>query len=219
MIASHERSIAREVGAEFDGRDGPGAPARMRGTMGRLIYLMNVSLDGFVAAPDGSLDWATVDEELHAWFNERTRALDAEIYGRRLYELMAAHWPTAGSDPTAGAVEREYAAIWNALPKVVFSRTLERVEWNSRLVHGDVGEALGRLREEFTGDLSVGGPTLAAEFIRRGLVDEFGLVVHPVILGAGTPYLPPLETPIRLRLIERREFASGAVHLRYETVR
>lgn len=187
--------------------------------MGRLTYLMNVSLDGFVAAPDGALDWATVDEELHAWFNERTRALDAEIYGRRLYELMAAHWPTAGSDPASGPVEREYAAIWNALPKVVFSRTLERVEWNSRLVRGDVGEELDRLHTEFPGNLSVGGPTLAAEFIRRGLVDEYGLVVHPVVLGSGLPYFPPLDAPIPLRLVERREFGSGAVHLRYEAAR
>ena len=96
------------------------------------------------------------------------------------------------------------------IPRFVFSTTLEEVQWNSRLVRGDVGEVLARIREEFDGDLEVGGPTLAAEFIRRGLVDEYRLVVHPVVLGAGTPFFPPLDEPLRLRLVDTRRFASGA---------
>lgn len=187
--------------------------------MGRLIYMLNVSLDGFVETPDHSLDWATVDDELHTWFNDRTRELDASIYGRRLYEVMAAYWPTGASDPAATETERDFARIWNAMPKVVFSTTLTAVEWNSRLVRGDVAEELARLRQEFGGDLDVGGPTLAAEFIRRGLVDEYRLVVHPVVLGAGTPFFPPLDSPIPLRLIETRTFRSGVVYLGYEAVR
>jgi dihydrofolate reductase len=105
------------------------------------------------------------------------------------------------------------------MPKVVFSMTLPTVEWNSRLVRGDVAEELARLRQEFWGVLGGGGPTLAAEFIRRGLVDEYRLVVHPVVLRAGTPYFPPLDGPMRLRPIETRTFASGVVYLGYEAVR
>jgi len=183
--------------------------------MGKLIYLLNVSLDGFVETPDHSLDWTNVDEELHAWFNDQMRGLDAALYGRRLYDLMAAYWPTAESDPAATPAEREFAAIWLEMPKIVFSSSLDRVDWNSRLVRGDVGEELARLRTEFDGDLDVGGPTLASAFIERGLVDEYRLVVPPVILGAGTPFFPRLDTPIRLRLTETRTFDSGVMYLGY----
>jgi dihydrofolate reductase len=183
--------------------------------MGKLVYSMNVSLDGFVETPDHSLDWADVDEELHSWFNDQARETAAELYGRRLYEVMSAYWPTAADDPSATPVTLDFATIWNATPKVVFSTTLERVEWNSRLATGDVGEELAGLRAEFDGELSVGGPTLAAQFIRRGLVDEYRLVVHPVVLGAGTPFFPPLDEPLRLRLVDTRRFASGALYLGY----
>ncbi len=187
--------------------------------MGKVIYLMNVSLDGYVETPDHSLDWTDVDEELHAWFNDRVREADAFLYGRRLYETMASYWPTAESDPSATPAMLEFARIWNPKPKVVFSSTLKEVGGNSRLARGDVAEELARLRTEFDGDLDLGGPTLAAEFIRRGLVDEFRLVVHPVVLGAGTPFFPTLETPIRLRHTETREFKSGVVFLGYAAVR
>ena len=187
--------------------------------MGRLIYTLNVSLDGFVETADHSPAWATPDDELFNWFIETTRELDVTIYGRRLYEVMAAYWPSGESDPAATEPMREFARIWNAMPKVVFSTTLPSVEWNSRLVRGDLAEELARLRQEFVGDIGVGGPTLAAEFIRRGLVDEYRLVVHPVVLGAGTPFFPPLDGPMRLRPIETRMFASGVVYLGYEAVR
>ena len=181
--------------------------------MGRLIYSLNVSLDGFVETTDHSLDWAMVDDELHTWFNDQTRQLDASLYGRRMYELMNGYWPTALSDPAATGPMLDFARIWAALPKFVFSRSLEAVEGNSRLVRGDVGEELERVRAEYAGDLDVGGPTLAAQFIERGLVDEYWLVVHPVILGSGTPFFPHLERPVGLRLVESRTFGSGAVAL------
>ena len=187
--------------------------------MGKLIYLLNVSLDGYVEAPDHGLDWTVVDEELHTWFNEQQRGVNASLYGRRLYELMSAHWPTAESDPTATDAMREFARVWNATPKIVFSSTLATVEGNNRLVRGDVADELAKLREEFDGDLNVGGATLASAFIRRGLVDEYRLVVHPVILGAGTPFFPKLETPIRLRLTDTRTFQSGVVYQGYAAVR
>lgn len=177
--------------------------------MGKLIYLMNVSLDGFVETPDHGLEWSIVDEQLHTWFNDQTRQLGAELYGRRLYELMAGYWPTAEDDPSVTDAEREFARIWNAVPKIVFSTSLERVDYNSRLVQGDVASVLEEVRREFDGDIGVGGPNLAGQFVRRGLVDEYRLVIHPVVLGAGTPYWPGLEAPLPLRLIDTRTFDSG----------
>jgi dihydrofolate reductase len=183
--------------------------------VGKLIYNLNVSLDGFIETPDHSLDWTAVDEELHRWFNEQTRSLDATLYGRRLYEVMAAHWPTGADDPEATDAMREYAAIWNPMPKIVFSTSLDSVDHNSRLVSGDVGEVLTTLRREFDGDLGVAGANLAGQFVRRGLVDEYRIVVHPVAIGAGTPFWPPLDEPIRLRLTETRTFASGVLLVSY----
>jgi dihydrofolate reductase len=177
--------------------------------MGKLIYLMNVSLDGFVETPDRSLAWTTVDDELHTWFNDQMRALDATLYGRRMYELMAAYWPTAEDDPAATDAMREFARIWNPMPKVVFSSSLDQVDHNARLVGGDVGGVLDDVRREFDGDLGVGGPNLAGQFVRRGLVDEYRLVVHPVVLGAGTPFWPELDAPLRLRRTDTQAFASG----------
>jgi dihydrofolate reductase len=184
--------------------------------MGKLIYMLNVSLDGFVEGPDHGLDWPVMDDELHSWFNERTAAVDASLYGRGLYETMSAYWPTAESDPAAGSVEREYAAIWNRTPRYVFSTTLETVEHNSQLIRGgDIGEALAKVRAEHTGDLEVGGARLAHQFVARDLVDEYWMVVHPVVIGAGTPYWPPGGPPHRLELMHTRTFGSGVVLLAY----
>lgn len=183
--------------------------------MGKLIYLMNVSLDGFVETTDHSLDWATTDEELLGWFNDQQRATDVSLYGRRMYELMNAYWPTAESDPSATPAMLEYAKLWIATPKVVFSRTLRAVEGNSRLAAAEPPVELERLRREFSGDIEVSGPTLASAFVQGGLVDEYRLVVHPVILGGGTPYFPGLERPVGLRLVDTHRFASGALYLCY----
>jgi dihydrofolate reductase len=184
--------------------------------VGKLIYSLNVSLDGFIETPDHSLDWANVDEELHRWFNEQARTLDASLYGRRMYEVMAAYWPTGEDDPAANDVTREFSAIWKPMPKIVFSSSLASVEHNARLVRGDVGDVLDDDRNEFDGDLDVGGADLAGQFVRRGLVDEYQLIVHPVALGAGTPFWPQLDGPLPLRLTETRTFASGAMLVSYE---
>ncbi len=181
--------------------------------MGKVIFLMNVSLDCYIETPDRSLDWTVVDDELHLWFNERERSLDALVYGRRLFELMNAYWPTAESDPAMTNTEVEYARIWNAKPKVVVSRTLQEAPTGWRLTSGDPETILEELRRDFSGDLGIGGPTLAAGFIQGGLVDEYGLVVHPVILGGGSPFFPALERPAGLRLLETRTFWSGVVYL------
>ena len=183
--------------------------------MGRLVYMMNVSLDGFVETPAHGLDWTTSDDELLGWFADQERAASAFLYGRRLYETMAAYWPGYASDPHATPAMLEFGRIWNPKPKVVFSSTLSEVAHNSRLVRGDPVEELARLRSEFDGELHVGGPTLAATFVQRDLVDGYRLVVHPVVLGAGTPFWPALDRPIRLRLAGTSRLASGATVLDY----
>jgi dihydrofolate reductase len=183
--------------------------------MGKLIYLMNVSLDGFVETADHSLDWTEVDREIHTWFTEQSREVEAFLYGRRLYEVMSAYWPHAQADPQATDYMLDFARVWLATPKIVFSSTLPDVAWNSRLVRGDPVLELDKLRAEFPGDLSVGGPTLASAFIRAGLVDEYRLVVHPAFLGGGTPFFPSLDRPLRLRRTQERRFESGAVYLGY----
>ncbi len=187
--------------------------------MGRVVYSMSVSLDGFVETPSRSLDWIRVDEELHSFFNDEAREMSAFLYGRRMYELMVDYWPTAETDPSATPVMLEFARIWKDKPKIVFSRTLERVEWNSRLVPDGAAEEVARLRAQPGFDMDVGGPTTASTFMRLGLIDEYRLFVHPVILGAGTPFFPALEGRIGLKLLETRTFGSGVVYLRYETVR
>jgi len=177
---------------------------------------MSVSLDGFVETPSRSLDWVQIDEELHAFFNDEARAMSAFLYGRRLYELMTAYWPTAETDPAATPAMLEFARIWKDRPKIVFSRTLATVDWNSRLVRDGAAEEVARLKAQPGFDMSVGGPATAAPLLRAGLVDEIRLYVNPVILGAGTPFLPALADRIGLGLLETRTFGSGVVYLRYE---
>ncbi len=188
-------------------------------SMGRLIYSMSVSLDGFVETPSRSLDWVLVDEELHSFFNDEARAMSAFLYGRRMYELMVDYWPTAESDPGATPAMLDFARIWTDKPKIVFSSSLERVDWNSRLVRADAVQEVARLRAQPGFDMDVGGPTTAATFVRAGLVDEYRLFVHPLILGAGTPFFHARDDRVGLKLLETRTFDSGVVYLRYETVR
>ena len=192
--------------------DDEARPARGRGSvsaMGRLIFSMSVSLDGFVDTPAHSLDWVRVDDELHTAFNEGSRAIGTSLYGRRMYELMAGYWPTADKDPEATPVEVEFALIWQATPKVVFSRTLDEVAHGARLVRDDAVAEVARLKAGADYDMDVGGPTLAGSLIAAGLVDEYRLYVHPVILGGGTRVLPraraaggpgaPRDADVRLR--------------------
>jgi dihydrofolate reductase len=132
-----------------------------------------------------------------------------------MYELMADYWPNAHGDPDATPAMLEFAEIWRARPKVVFSRTLGAVDHGARLVRDDAVAEVSRLKQD-EGDLDVGGPTLASSLIAAGLVDEYRLFVHPVVLGRGTRFFPPLETAADLRLLESRTFSTGVVLLRYE---
>ena len=182
--------------------------------MRKLIYSFGVSLDGFIAGPGGAIDWSAPSEELHRFHNEQARETGVHLYGRGLYEVMK-FWETAEEDPERSDVELEFARIYKATPKVVFSSTLEKVEGNSTLVRGDAVKEVARLKEEPGKDLAVGGAGLASSLIDAGLVDEYRLFVNPVILGAGTPFFPALDHRIPLELAETRTFASRVVYLRY----
>jgi dihydrofolate reductase len=185
--------------------------------MRKVIYSMSVSLDGFIAGPNGEIDWGAPDEELHRFHNQRTREIGAHLCGRRLYEVMT-YWETAEENPSAPQHVLEFARIWKQLPKIVFSKTLDTVEGNYRLVRGGVDEEVAKLKEEPGKDLAVGGAGLASSLIELGLVDEYRLFVIPVVLGAGTPYFPPLEQRIELELVETRTFGSRVVYVRYRRV-
>ena len=185
--------------------------------MRKLIYSMGVSLDGFIAGPGGEIDWSAPDEELHRFHNEQTKEIGAHLLGRRLYEEMA-YWETADEKPSASDYELEFARIWKALPKVVFSKTLEKVEGNARLVREGVGEEVAGLKEQPGKDLAVGGAGLAATFTKLGLIDEYRLFVNPVVLGGGTPYFPALDERINLELVETQTFGSRVVYVRYRWV-
>lgn len=183
--------------------------------MGKLIYSIGVSLDGFIAGPDGEIAVPPPGEELHRFHNEQARELEAHLCGRRMYEVMS-YWDTfADENPSAPEHELEWARIWEDTPKFVFSTTLEGVGDNATLVRGDVAEQVAALKERTEGDLAVGGAGLASPLIELGLIDEYRPVVHPVIVGGGTAYLPP-GVRLDLRLLETRTFGSGAVYLRYE---
>jgi dihydrofolate reductase len=188
-----------------------------RAHMRKLIYSMGVSLDGFIAGPDGEIDWSPPDEELHRFHNEQTREMGAHLCGRRLYEVMT-YWETADENPSAPDYELEFARIWKDLPKIVFSKTLEKVEGNARLVSDGLPEEVAKLKEQPGKDLAVGGAGLASTLIKLGLVDEYRLFVSPVVLGGGTPYFPALDARIDLELVETRTFGSRVVYVRYRRV-
>ncbi len=185
--------------------------------MRKLIYSMGVSLDGFIAGPGGEIDWSAPDEERHRFHNEQVRELGAHLCGRRLYEVMV-YWETADQNPSAREYELEFARIWKDLPKVVFSKTLEKVEGNARLVREGAAEEVAKLKEQPGKDLAVGGAGLASTLMKLGLIDEYRLFISPVVLGGGTPYFPALDERIDLELVETRTFGSRVVYVRYRLV-
>jgi dihydrofolate reductase len=178
-----------------------------------LIYSMTVSLDGYIAGPDGTIDWSVPDEELFRFHHQQVREIGVHLCGRRLYETMA-YWETAEESPLADEQLR-FARTWKALPKVVFSTTLESLVGNTRLATDGIGEEVSTLKQQPGKDIAVGGAGLAAACMKLGLIDEWQLFVNPVLLGGGTPYFPSLEDRTNLELVETKTFGSRVVHLRY----
>ncbi|HYH24603.1 MAG TPA: dihydrofolate reductase family protein [Blastococcus sp.] len=183
--------------------------------MGSVVVHMGVSLDGFIAGPDGEIDWHLVDEELHSHMNDVLRDAAAFFEGRVVYELMEGYWPAADAEPDASAHVRDFAGIWRSTPKVVFSRTLDRVGPNAELVRDVVPEDVRARAAQARGPVVVGGAGLAASFAEHDLVDEYRIYVHPVLIGRGRPMFREVDRRSSLRLLESRVFGNGVVLLRY----
>ncbi|MGC4932188.1 dihydrofolate reductase family protein [Gordonia sp. DT30] len=187
--------------------------------MRKLIYGMNVSLDGYTAAPGDDLGWSAPSDELFQWWSDRVAATDITLYGRRLWEAMSSHWPTADQQPDVTPAEIEFARRWRDMPKVVFSSTIREVDWNARLVTGDAVDEISRLKAGDGSPMDIGGATLAAAAMRAGLIDEYVIATHPVLVGGGTPFFTALDNWVNLNLLEARTFPDGVLLTRYETRR
>ena len=188
--------------------------------MRSVTYSMTVTLDGYIIGPDGKFDWGAPDEEVFRFATDEVRGVGVHLLGRRLYETML-YWETAEQDPAVNDLEREFAAIWKALPKVVFSTTLSAVQGsNTRLASGGLAEEIERLRAEpGQGDIAIGGATLAAEAAALGLIDEYRARVCPLLVGGGVPFFPQREQRADLELVETRTFRSKVVYLGYRVAR
>jgi len=187
-----------------------------RTAMRKIILSMSVSVDGFIEGPERQIDWHVVDDELHSHFNEELRAMGAFLIGRVTHELMAGFWPTADADPSSTGPMVEFAGIWRDMPKIVFSRTLERATWNTTIVRDVVVEEIMALKARPGGDLALGGADLAAAFKERDLIDEYRLYVHPIVIGRGKPLFKASDAKVNLQLAEIRTFGNGVVLLRYQ---
>ena len=180
--------------------------------MARLIHTGIISLDGYLTDEQGDFDWAEPDDEVHAFVNDRERSIGTYLYGRQLYEVMSA-WETIGDE---SAVMRDYAQVWRAADKVVYSSTLPAVQTaRSRLERSFDPAAVRVMKESADRDLSIGGPGLAVHALRAGLVDEIDLYVSPIVVGGGKRFLPD-GVRLKLELAEERRFGNGVVFLRYD---
>jgi dihydrofolate reductase len=182
--------------------------------MARLLYTAICSLDGYIEDESGSFQWAAPDEEVHAFVNDLERPVGTYLYGRRMYETMR-YWETEGEGPDEHPVSREFAAIWRAADKVVYSRSLSSVTTERTALEADFDPAqVARLKESADRDLGIGGPGLASAALAAGLVDEVHLLLAPVSVGGGKPALPH-RVRLDLELLDERRFAGGTVFLRY----
>ena len=182
--------------------------------MGRLVYVGIGSLDGYVADVHGDFGWSQPDEEVHSFINVRTRDVSAELYGRRLYEVMKV-WETLGNGPDDSPVERQFAQLWRSREKVVFSSSLEEVTTSRTTLNREfIPNRVRAYVDEQPADVSIGGPELAARALEAGIVDVLEYYAHPVVLGAGKPWLPS-GVRIDLTLLETRRFTDGVVYLAY----
>ncbi len=187
--------------------------------MRTVTYSMGVSLDGYITGPDGEITAPPPDEEVFRFVLDEIRQVGVHLLGRKLYETML-YWETEDHEPPLDDTELEWAAIWRALPKVVFSTTLSAVRGNARLATGGLAEEIGRLRAEpGGGDIAIGGATLAAEAAALGLIDEYRPRVYPMLVGGGIPFFPQRERRVDLELVDTRIFNSGWVCLRYRVAR
>jgi dihydrofolate reductase len=182
--------------------------------MAKLIYMVIASLDGYIADENGNFDWAAPDEEVHTFVNDLLRPIGAYLYGRRMYDVMVA-WENPQTFADASPITQDFAQVWKAADKIVYSRTLETASSARTRIERDFdSEAIRRMKAAAGRDLTVGGSDLAAQAIKAGLVDEYHLFIAPVVVGGGTPSLPD-HVHLPLELLEERRFGGGMVYLHY----
>ncbi|MFI2609350.1 dihydrofolate reductase family protein [Kitasatospora sp. NPDC018619] len=182
----------------------------------RIVLFVSLSVDGYFEGPDHDLSWNLVDDEVHGHFNQVLARMGGFVSGRVTHELMASYWPTADQAPDADAATVEFAGIWRAMPKAVFSRTLEHADWNTTVVREVTPASVAALVAGPGGDLTLSGANLAASFLAQDLVDEFRCYVHPVVLGRGTLFFRPADHPVPLTLKDSHRFTNGVTLLHYE---
>ncbi|MYY12519.1 dihydrofolate reductase [Streptomyces sp. SID4919] len=187
--------------------------------MRKLIYGMNLTLDGYIAAPGDDIGWSVPSDELFQFWSDQLQATELTLYGRKLWQTMSSYWPTGDQQPNATPAEIEYARRWRDMSKVVFSSTIDKVDWNTRLVSGDAVAEITRLKAEDGGPMDIGGATLAGAAMRAGLIDEYVLATAPVLAGGGTPFFAAMVDRVNLVLVETRTFPGDVVLTRYETRR
>lgn len=183
--------------------------------MRKIVYSMSISLDGFIEAPNRDISWHKVDAELHQHFNDQLSTMSTFMDGRVTHQLMAEFWPTADADPAASPTMAEFAGIWRNKPKIVFSRTLAEAGWNTTIMRDVVVDEIMALKDQPGGDLSLGGAELATTFRRLGLIDEYRVYVHPVVIGRGKPMFLPVDATDDLRLVDTHTFGNGVVMLHH----
>jgi dihydrofolate reductase len=184
--------------------------------MAKLIYLAITSLDGYIADEDGNFDWAAPDEEVHTFVNDLVRPVGTYLYGRRMYETMVT-WETMDSRPGQTPLARDFARIWQAGEKIVYSKTLEQASSARTRIERDFDpDAIRQMKAQAGSDIAVGGPDLASQAIKAGLVDEYQLFVAPIVVGGGKQSLPN-NVRLELELLEERRFGNGMVYLHYRT--
>jgi len=185
--------------------------------MAKLIYAAISSLDGYVADSDGNFDWSAPDEEVHRFVNDLERGIGTYLLGRRMYEVMR-YWETASTgngEPSAG---QEFAKIWQATDKIIYSRSLDEVSTARTRLNREFDPAsIQQMKADATRDIAVSGPTLAGQALRQGLVDECQLFLSPIVVGGGTPALPD-NVRLNLELLDERHFGNGVVYLHYRVL-
>lgn len=184
--------------------------------MRKIIYWVHTSIDGHIAGQNGEFDWPVVGTDLFDYSEGLTRRVDTFIYGRRVWEMMASYWPTADETST-DSHDVNYAPIWRETPKIVFSNTLEKADWNTQVIGGDLATEVAALKRQPGKDLLLtGGSTLATSLTELGLIDEYHVVIHPVLLGGGRPLFPARDERLNLRLVDSRIFDAQTVLLHYQ---
>jgi dihydrofolate reductase len=188
--------------------------------MRKVVLFMHVSLDGFAADPNRGLDFLSYDKELEQYAEELVKTVGSPVYGRITYQLMESYWPTVLTKPNADKHALEHAQWVENVPKIVFSKTLNEVTWNNtRLIKDNIAEEVNKLKQEPGKDLAIfGSPGLAATFMKLGLIDEYKLTVHPIILGDGFSVFKNNTTKSRLKLLDSKTLKSGVVTLHYATI-